>query len=142
MTTKREIILARIKTVLAGTTGVSDRIFRSRQTAFTRGETPSLVIEPQNDLVEQNTSLPTLHHTLSITISVVVRSTTPHQTADPIVESLHSRLMADLTLNGNAIDIQPADTSFNFIDADQTGLVVECNYNVIYRTNVDDLSQW
>ena len=141
MTTKRETILARIKTVLAGTTGVSDRIFRSRQTAFTRGETPSLVIEPQNDSVEQNTSLPTLHHTLSITISVVVRSTTPHQTADPIVESLHSRLMADLTLNGNAIDIQPADTSFNFIDADQTGLVVECNYNVIYRTNVDDLSQ-
>lgn len=141
MTTKRETILARIKTVLAGTTGVSDRIFRSRQTAFTRGETPSLVIEPQNDSVEQNTSLPTLHHTLGITISVVVRSTTPHQTADPVVESLHSRIMADLTLNGNAIDVQPADTSFNFIDADQTGLVVECNYNIIYRTNVDDLSQ-
>ena len=141
MTTKRETILARIATVLAGTTGVSDRIFRSRQTAFTRGETPSLVIEPQNDSVEQNTSLPTLHHTLSITISVVVRSTTPHQTADPIVESLHSRLMADLTLNANAVDIQPADTSFNFIDADQTGLVVGCNYDIIYRTNVDDLSQ-
>ncbi len=142
MTTKRETILARIKTVLAGTTGVSDRIFRSRQTAFTRGETPSLVIEPQNDSVEQNTSLPTLHHTLSITISVVVRSSTPHQTADPVVESLHSRIMADLTVNGNAIDVKPAETTFNYIDADQTGLVVGCNYDIIYRTNVDDLSQW
>tara|TARA_R100000781_G_scaffold10640_1_gene10032 strand:- start:9659 stop:10084 length:426 start_codon:yes stop_codon:yes gene_type:complete len=141
MTTKRETILARIKTVLAGTTGVSDRIFRSRQTAFTRGETPSLVIEPQNDSVEQNTSLPTLHHTLSITISVVVRSSTPHQTADPVVESLHSRIMADLTVNGNAIDVKPAETTFNYIDADQTGLVVGCNYDIIYRTNVDDLSQ-
>ena len=45
MTTKRETILARIATVLAGTTGVSDRIFRGRTTAFTRSETPSIVIE-------------------------------------------------------------------------------------------------
>lgn len=140
MTTKRETILARITTVLAGTTGVSDRIFRSRTTAFTRTETPSIVIEPQNDSVEQNTSLPTLHHTLSVTISVVVRSATPHQTADPVVENMHSRLMADLTLNGNAIDIQPANTSFEFIDADQAAVVVGCNYDIIYRTNIDDLS--
>ena len=140
MTTKRETILARITTVLAGTTGVSDRIFRSRTTAFTRTETPSIVIEPQNDSVEQNTSLPTLHHTLSVTISVIVRSATPHQTADPVVENMHSRLMADLTLNGNAIDIQPANTTFEFIDADQAAVVVGCNYDIIYRTNIDDLS--
>ena len=141
MTTKRETILARIATVLAGTTGVSDRIFRSRTTAFTRNETPSLVIEPQSDTVEQNTSLPTLHHNLSVRISVIVRSTTPHQTADPVVESLHSKIMADLTLNGNAIDVQPSDTSFEFIDADQGGGVIGCSYNITYRTNIDDLSQ-
>ncbi len=141
MTTKRETILARIATVLSGTTGVSDRIFRSRQTAFTRSETPSLIIEPQSDSVEQNTSLPRLHHTLAVTISVVVRSATPQQTADPVVESLHSRLMADLTLNGNAIDVQPAETTYNFTDADQTGLVIGCNFNIIYRTNIDDLTQ-
>ena len=85
--------------------------------------------------------MPTLHHTLSVTISVVVSSATPHQTADPVVESLHSKLMADLTLNGNAIDIQPSDTSFDFIDADQGAVIVGCNYNIIYRTNVDDLTQ-
>ena len=141
MTTKRETILARIATVLSGTTGVSDRIFRSRQTAFTRSETPSLIIEPQSDSVEQNTSLPRLHHTLAVTISVVVRSATPQQTADPVVESLHSRLMSDLTLNGNAIDVQPAETTYNFTDADQTGLVIGCNFNIIYRTNIDDLTQ-
>ena len=71
MTTKRETILARIATVLSGTTGVSDRIFRSRQTAFTRSETPSLIIEPQSDSVEQNTSLPRLHHTLAVTMYFV-----------------------------------------------------------------------
>ena len=140
MTTKRETILARIATVLAGTTGVSDRIFRSRTTAFTRGETPSIVIEPQRDTVDQMTSLPTLDHQLTVRISVIVRSGTPHQTADPTVENMHSRLMADLTLNGNAIDIQPSDTSFEFLDADQSGGIIGCEYEIRYRTNIDDLS--
>ena len=140
MTTKRETILTTISSVLVGTTGVSDRIFRARQTAFTRSETPSLIIEPQSDTVEQNTSLPTLHHTLTVSISVYVVSSTPHQTADPVVESLHSKLMADLSLNGNAIDIQPSTTNFQFLDSDLGALIVECNYEIIYRTNIDDLS--
>ena len=141
MTTKRETILARIATVLVGTTGVSNRIFRSRTTAFARGETPSIVIEPQRDTVDQMTSLPTLDHELTVRLSVIVRSSTPHQTADPTVENMHSRLMADLTLNGNAIDIQPADTSFEFLDADQSGGIIGCEYDIRYRTNIDDLSQ-
>lgn len=142
MTTKRETILARIATVLAGTTGVSDRIFRGRTTAFARSETPSIVIEPQNDVVQQETSLATLDHTLTVVISVVVRSATPYPTADPVIESLHSRLMADLTLNGNAIDVKPTDTSFQYIDGDQSGGIFGCEYDIRYRTNVDDLTQW
>ena len=67
MTTKRETILARIATVLAGTTGVSDRIYRSRVTALQRTETPSIIFEPQSDSVEQVASLPTLDHTLNST---------------------------------------------------------------------------
>ena len=54
---------------------------------------------------------------------------------------MHSRLMADLTLNGNAIDIQPRDTRFDFVDADVGGLVTEMEYDIRYRTEVADLSQ-
>ena len=141
MTTKRETILARIATVLAGTTGVSDRIYRSRVTALQRTETPSIIFEPQSDSVEQVASLPTLDHTLTVRFSVVVRSDTPHTTADPVVENMHSRLMADLTLNGNAIDIQPSTTVFEFVDADVGGLVTQVEYDIRYRTQVADLSQ-
>ena len=141
MTTKRETILARIATVLTGTTGVSDRIYRSRVTALQRSETPSIIFEPQSDSVEQTTSLPTLDHTLPVRISVIVRSDPPHTTAHPTVENMHSRLMADLTLNGNAIDIQPRDTRFDFVDADVGGLVTEMEYDIRYRTQVADLSQ-
>ena len=144
MTTKRENILARIKTVLDSTSGVSSRVYRSRAVALQRNELPAVVIEPLSDSPEQNTVLPTLDWTLRVRISIIQKgstSTSPDSAADSIVESMHSLLMADLTLNGNAIDIQPADTSFEFIDADQSGGIIGCEYDIRYRTEVADLSQ-
>jgi hypothetical protein len=66
MTTKRENILARIKTTLANTTGVGTRIYRSRVEPLSRGESPAIVIEPISDDADQNTSMPTLDWTLRI----------------------------------------------------------------------------
>ena len=140
MTTRREDILSAIRTTLTDTTNVGTRIYRSRVEPLSRGESPALVIEPLTDTPVQNTSLPTLDWTLRVRISVIVRSSTPDQTADPVIESLHSKLMADLTLGGEAIDIQPAQTTFNFFEADQPAGVVFCEYEVRYRTDVDDLT--
>ena len=141
MTTKREQILARLLTTLANTTGVSTRIYRSRVVPLTRGESPALVLEPVSDTVEQNTSLPTLDHTLTVKISVIVRGDIPDNVADPTVESLHAKIMSDLTVNNLAIDVQPSDTSFELLDADQPGGVISCDYLVRYRTDIDDLTQ-
>ena len=140
MTTKRENILARLLTVITPTTGISNRAYRDRVVALTRTQTPSILIEAVDDTPEQNTSLPTLDWSMTVRCAVIVRSSTPVTTADAVVENMHSRIMADLTLNGNAIDIQPADTSFEFIDADQSGGIIGCEYEIRYRTNVDDLS--
>ena len=141
MTTKREQILARLLTTLANTTGVSTRIYRSRVVPLTRGESPALVLEPVSDTVEQNTSLPTLDHTLTVKISVIVRGDIPDNVADPTVESLHAKIMSELTVNNLAIDVQPSDTSFELLDADQPGGVISCDYLVRYRTEIDDLTQ-
>tara|TARA_R100000655_G_scaffold22255_1_gene45142 strand:- start:308 stop:733 length:426 start_codon:yes stop_codon:yes gene_type:complete len=141
MTTKREQILARLLATLANTTGVSTRIYRSRVVPLTRGESPALVLEPVSDTVEQNTSLPTLDHTLTVKISVIVRGDIPDNVADPTVESLHAKIMSDLTVNNLAIDVQPSDTSFELLDADQPGGVISCDYLVRYRTEIDDLTQ-
>jgi hypothetical protein len=107
MTTRRESILAAVATALVGTTGVSTRIYRSRVEPLSRGESPALVIEPINDSAQQNTSLPTLDWSLTVRVAVIVRGAVPDQVADPIVESLHGKIMADLTLGGYAIDVQP-----------------------------------
>jgi len=141
MTTKRELIMARLLTVLANTTGVSTRIYRSRTVPLTRGESPALILEPVSDTVEQNTSLPTLDHFLTVRVSVIVRGNIPDSVADTTVESLHSKIMADLTVNNLAIDVQPSDTSFELLDADQPGGVIGVEYIVRYRTEVDDLTQ-
>jgi hypothetical protein len=140
MTTKRETIITAIRTALIGTTGVSTRIYRSRTEPITRGESPAIVVEPLTDTAAQNTSLPTLDWSLTVRVAVIVRGAIPDQVADPVVESLHAKIMADLTLGGYAIDIQPIGVTFDIVEADQPVGVVMCDYRVQYRTSVTNLA--
>jgi len=141
VTTKRESILAAVKTALTGTAGVGSRIYRSRVDPLSRAESPALIVEPVSDTPNQNTSLPTLDWTLRIRLVVIERSTVPDQAADDTIEDMHSKLMADLTLGGLAIDIQPAQTSFELLEADQPAGVIFCEYEIRYRSQVADLTQ-
>jgi hypothetical protein len=137
---RREQILAAIRTALTGTVGVSTRIYRSRVEPMARAESPAIIVEPVSDTPEQNTSLPTLDWTLRVRVVVIVRGNTPDQLADPTIESLHSKLMADLTLGGLAIDVQPAQVTFNLLEADQPAGVIFCEFDVRYRTSVTSLA--
>jgi hypothetical protein len=140
VTTKRESILAAIKTAVTGTTGVGTRIYRSRVVPLARGESPAIVIEPISDSSVQNTSLPTLDWTMRVRAAVIVRADVPDQAADPIIEDMHSKIVADLSLGGYAIDVQPDSVNFELLDADQPAGVISCEYVVRYRTSVSDLS--
>tara|TARA_R100000750_G_C2317591_1_gene85016 strand:- start:97 stop:522 length:426 start_codon:yes stop_codon:yes gene_type:complete len=141
MTTKRESILAAVKTALTGTAGVGTRVYRSRVDPLSRGESPAIIVEPISDTPEQNTSLPTLDWTLRIRVVVIERSNVPDQAADDTIEDMHSKLMSDLTLGGRAIDIQPAQTTFQLLEADQPAGVIFCEYEIRYRSQVSDLTQ-
>jgi hypothetical protein len=138
--TRREAILAAVRTTLTGTTGVGTRIYRNRAEPMTRAESPAIVVEPVTDIPVQNTSLPTLDWTLRIRVVVISRSTIADQAADPTIESLHSKLMADLTLGGIAIDVQPAQVSFEFVEADVPAAVISCEFDIRYRTSVSSLT--
>jgi hypothetical protein len=142
MSTKRELILTAIRTALTGTTGVGTRIYRSRVEPLARAESPALIVEPISDTPAQNTSLPTLDWSLGVRVVVIIRNNVPDQAADPIIDSLHSKLMADLTLGGIAIDIQPGTTEFTLQEGDTPIGVIFCSYLVRYRTDVDNLSTY
>jgi hypothetical protein len=140
MSTRRETILAAVRTALTGTVQVGTRIYRSRVEPLARQESPAIVVEPVNDNAQQNTSLPTLDWSLTVRVAVIVRGNIPDQLADPIVEDLHSKLMADLTLGGYAIDIQPQSVNFEMVEADQPAGVISCDYLIRYRTSVTNLA--
>jgi hypothetical protein len=140
MTTKRESIMQALFAALSGTTGVGTRIYRSRVEPVARAESPALVLEAVSNVPSQNTSLPTLDHVLTVRVVVIVRANVPDQASDPIVESLHGKLVADLSLGGLAIDVQPGPTEFTLEQADTPVGIIYCTYRIQYRTSVSDLS--
>tara|TARA_B100001939_G_scaffold333897_1_gene334321 strand:- start:2224 stop:2658 length:435 start_codon:yes stop_codon:yes gene_type:complete len=141
MTTIREHILDDIVSSLAGTANVGTRIYRSRVTPLARGESPALVVEPIRDAPDlTGIASIALDHQLTVRVAVIVRGDKPDELADPIVESLHSRIMADETLGGYAINTTPGETTFEMIDADQPAGVISCEYLIHYRTTLRDLA--
>mgnify|MGYP006274494451 CR=1 FL=1 len=141
MASKKEQILAAMITALQGTDGVGNRIYRSRVEPLARNESPALIVEPVSISNQQNTSLPTLDSTLRVRAAIIIRALIPDQASDDTMVSLHSKLMADLTLGGLAIDIRPAEVTFTFAEADQPAGVISCEYDVLYRTQIADITQ-
>lgn len=140
MTTRRENILATLRTTLTGTTGVSARIYRSRVEPISRGESPAIVLEPVSDQALTDISFCKTDWSLTVRVSVIVRGAIPDQQADPIIESLHSKLLADLTVGGYAMSIEPQSVQFDMLEADQPSGVISCDYLIRYRTSTTNLA--
>ena len=139
MASKREQIMAAIAATLAGTAGVSTRIYRSRVDAFARAEAPAIVVQPGQDRALTYSTCK-LDWTLDVVVAVYTRGTIPDQLADPIIVSLNSKLMADRTLGGLVMDIVPTVVDPQFDKADQTALWSVCTYQVRYRTDTVNLA--
>ena len=141
MASKREQILAALKTTLAGTTGVSTRIYRSRIEPITNGESPALVIEPITDEPStNNSSYLKIDWTLRVRIVVIIRGTIPDSVGDPTVESLFTKVLTDPTVGGLAKDIRPATQTFEVLEADTPAGLITCEFEIDYRTSYNNLS--
>ena len=141
MASKREQILAKIKTELAGTTGVGTRIYRNRVEPMAREETPSLVVEfVTDDPTVNSATYLKLDWTLRVRIVVIVRGTIPDNVADPTVESLFTKVLNDPTVGGLAKDIRPATQTFEAIEADTPAGLTTCEFEIDYRTGYNSLS--
>tara|TARA_E500000331_G_scaffold358220_1_gene423482 strand:+ start:15552 stop:15974 length:423 start_codon:yes stop_codon:yes gene_type:complete len=139
MATKRESILQAVMNALTGTTGVGTRIYRNRSEPLARNETPALMVTSELDTPEEHV-LGIHTRELDFTLSVFVRGNSPESLADPVVESMHSKIMADTTLGGLALDLNAGPTKFDFIEADMPAGIVSSRYTITYRTQVNSLS--
>ena len=141
MASKREQILAALKTTLAGTTGVSTRIYRSRIEPITNGESPAVVIEPITDEPStNNSSYLKIDWTLRVRIVVIIRGTIPDSVGDPTVESLFTKVLTDPTVGGLAKDIRPATQTFEVLEADTPAGLITCEFEIDYRTSYNSLT--
>ena len=141
MASKREQILAAIKTNLANTTGVGTRIYRSRVEALTRSETPAIIIQPVSDTPQDTNSFNNkITWEFKIRISVIARGSTPDNVADPTIESLHTKVLNDPSIGGLAIDVRPSTTTFELLEADEPAGVIGCEFDIEYRTSYNSLT--
>lgn len=144
MATRREQAIAAIVTALTGTVQVGARIYRSRVEPLSRGEAPAIVVGPGPDrsISAEKTgglSMCKLDHRLMVAISVYARGTVVDQLADPIEADVHRRLMTDRTLGGIVMDVVYRGRSAEIDPADQTAGWMTTEYEIRYRTSVDDL---
>lgn len=136
---KRERILAAIKTALLPTAGISSRVYRSDPEAVTLDNVPCIDIAWTSEQSSPDT-VPQMERTLAVQVSVLVRGDVPDLLADPIISDAHARIMADTSLGGLAIDIRLDDASFDFVSADNTAGKLTHQYSVKFRHSYSDMT--
>jgi len=138
--TKREQILQAVMAALTGTTGVGTRIYRSRAEPLVLADAPALEVNwPDGDTAMAGYAF--IEWQLIINIDVLTRGAGPDSLADPIIESLHAKLMTDIALAALIQGIYPIGTVSPAIEeADQTQAVITCPYRIDYRTPLEALT--
>jgi hypothetical protein len=152
MATKQEQIVAYTAALLVGVNGVGNRIYRSRTEAYSRDESESISVEPGSaTTATEPVSTCKIDWTLQLLIAVFSRGTiapsgTPllglsaDQAADPVIQEVHSRMMADRGMGGLAMDCWLLSRDPQIVSAEHPSMVTVLTYRVRYRTSVTDLS--
>jgi len=136
--TRRELILARLKTNLDAISGAT--VYRSRVEPLARGETPAIIIEPVSDQPTGTNFYDKLDWTLRVRISTLVRAALPDDISDTYTQAVHLKLMADQTVNSYALDLTPDRTDFSLVEADIPLGIISQDFLVRYRTGRTDLT--
>ena len=136
--TRRELILARMKTNLDAITNAT--VYRSRVEPLARSETPAIIIEPVEDNPTDTNFFDKLDWAMRVRVSTIVRAAVPDDDSDTYTQQVHLRLMADPTINSYALDLTPDRTDFSLVEADVPLGIISQDFIVRYRTSRSDLT--
>ena len=136
--TRRELILARIKSNLDSIAGAT--VYRSRVEPLARGEVPAVIVEPINDQPVDTSFYDKLDWTMRVRITTLVRAAVPDDDSDTYTQQVHAKLMADQTVNGYALDLTPDRTDFSLYEADVPLGIISQDFLVRYRTSRTSLT--
>ena len=130
----REQIIAAADTAIKAALAVP--VYRSRAKALAANQLPAVVVSPVRDSPQDGTSINWQAWELELMIEVVVNSEPQDKAADPIIQLIHSTLMAEPRTLGIAAvtDIQPRPVEFM---VEHQGTIIPMNrlgYVIRYRT--------
>lgn len=134
----RDAILSTLTTLGGQVTGLS--VFRSRDAALARGETPALVIEPEEETVEFQNAMCAIRM-LVVGCTFFGRGDVPDNVVDGYLTAFHLKVMADPTLGGLAARVIEQGTRWDFEVADRTAVGAQVRYQIKYQTLAADLSK-
>lgn len=143
--TRRELMIdAFFKTIHELPLVKDENIFRSRSQAVGKNESPAVIIEPERDAPIQ-TTIPRIDWSLVMKVMIFTRAIpediyTPDQKADLILEKIHAKVMADQSLGGYAMGIEPNAVEFDFIDGDGELCITTVRYTIQYKTGLENLA--
>ncbi|PYJ07914.1 MAG: hypothetical protein DMF06_14250 [Verrucomicrobia bacterium] len=136
---REQIILAVLAKLQALQTLPATSIFRSRQTAITREESPCAVLRKLVEPAPENRNVD--ERRLEFAVEIYTRGDDAEAAADPIEVEIHAVLMADRTLGGSCTLLLAVDTIFEGADADQPAHRTEMHFSALYRVDSNDLSK-
>jgi len=136
--TRRELILARIKSNLDSIAGAT--VYRRRVEPMARGEVTAVIVEPINDQPVDTNFYDKLDWTMRVRITTLVRAAIPDDDSDTYTQQVHAKLMADQTVNGYALDLTPDRTDFSLYEADIPLGIISQDFLVRYRTSRTSLT--
>lgn len=124
---------------LATVPGVDGRVFRSRELAVQRDETPCIVVLLADEAtvvfgedVDDNR--------LIVDLEVSVRGDPFDQLADPIVVDAHRLLRADAGLRSIVTSVRRKERTWTAEEADATAGCVKLKYELRYLSDVNDMT--
>lgn len=126
MTTLVSTAVAAVIAALNAGTPVSTQIARVRLRPMAQAQAQAVVVRPLQSEVAETSLYPNLPVSWTSAISVecyarTSAATTPDLAVDSLVEAVYARLMADPTLGGAVLSLQPQSMSWDFdADGDQT----------------------
>lgn len=137
----REQIIAAVVTAIDVSATVA--AYRSRAAALAVSQLPAIIVSPIRDTPSsRSSSVCWIDWRLDILVEVVVNTEPQDKVADPLLQAVHSALMAgDRTLGiAGVIDVEATQCDFLVEHMGTVIPMVRAQYAITYRTRPDDLA--
>lgn len=109
-------------------------VYRELRGALQAERLPAIAIEPGNEPEPQRIAYGVLHRRVEIVVTVLAAGNTGYSAADPGHAEVFSRLLADPTLGGLALDVEFGAIRRERDDGERPRAAITTTYRYVYRT--------